>query len=47
MPTKAEVLSVTANPEIVKTQEFSNNSSQKATFNVSISQAVDNSSTFS
>ena len=38
----AEILGITSEPVIVKTQEFSNSSSQKGTFNVSISESVNN-----
>ncbi len=38
----AEILEITSEPIIVKTQEFTNNSSQKGTFNVSISDSVNN-----
>lgn len=38
----AEILGITSEPVIVKTQEFRNNSSQKGTFNVSISETVNN-----
>lgn len=40
--TKAEILALTSEPVIVKTQEFSNQSSQKGTFNVSISEQLSN-----
>lgn len=43
--TKAEILSLTSEPVIVKTQEFSNQSSQKGTFNVSISEQLSDTST--
>lgn len=39
---KAEILGLTSTPEIVKTQQFSNDSSHSATFNVSISDSVAN-----
>ncbi len=38
----AEILGITSEPVIVKTQEFVNNSSQKGTFNVGISESVNN-----
>lgn len=38
----AEILGITSEPVIVKTQEFRNTSSQKGTFNVSISETVNN-----
>ena len=38
----AKILGITSEPVIVKTQEFANNSSQKATFNVEISESVNN-----
>lgn len=41
----AEILGVTSQPVIVKTQEFSNQSSQKGTFNVAISETLNNTST--
>lgn len=37
---KAEILGITSQPVIVKTQEFVNNSSKKGTFNVAISEQV-------
>lgn len=42
---KAEILGITSQPVIVKTQEFSNHTSNKATFNVSISDQVQNTTT--
>lgn len=41
-PIQSEILSITAEPVIVKTQTFSNNSDQKATFNVSVTDQVSN-----
>lgn len=38
----AEILGITSEPVIVKTQEFVNSSSQKGTFNVGISESVNN-----
>ncbi|MGQ0604469.1 MAG: ETX/MTX2 family pore-forming toxin [Anaerolineales bacterium] len=38
----AEILGITSEPVIVKTQEFVNRSSRKATFTVSISESVNN-----
>lgn len=38
----AEILGITSEPVIVKTQEFVNNSSQKGTFNVNITESVNN-----
>jgi len=38
----AEILGITSKPVIVKTQEFTNNSSQKGTFNVDLSESVNN-----
>ncbi len=38
----AEILEITSEPVIVKTQEFVNNSSQTGTFNVGISDSVNN-----
>ena len=38
----AKILDITSEPVIVKTQEFANNSSKKGTFNVSISESVEN-----
>lgn len=38
----AEILGITSEPVIVKTQEFKNSSSQKGTFNVAISESVNN-----
>lgn len=38
----AEILGITSEPVIVKTQEFVNHSSQKGTFNVGISESVNN-----
>jgi hypothetical protein len=38
----AEILGITSQPVMVKTQEFKNSSSQKATFNVAISESVNN-----
>ena len=40
----AEILGITSEPVIVKTQEFANNSSRAATFNVAISESVNNTS---
>ncbi|WDV46640.1 hypothetical protein PV797_02835 [Clostridiaceae bacterium M8S5] len=40
----AEILGLTSQPVIVKTQEFSNQSSQKGTFNVAISETLNNTS---
>ncbi len=39
---KAEILSITSEPSVVKTQTFSNNSSKSAEFDVSISESVSN-----
>lgn len=41
----AELLGITSNPVVVKTQEFTNSSSVKATFDVSISETVNNTAT--
>lgn len=41
----AEILGITSQPVIVKTQEFSNQSSKTGTFNVSITEQVSNTST--
>ncbi|MEY8248729.1 MAG: hypothetical protein RPT11_10130 [Bermanella sp.] len=38
----AEILEITSEPTIVKTQEFSNNSSNTGNFNVAISESVNN-----
>ncbi|UCS92145.1 follicular epithelium yolk protein subunit [Echinicola marina] len=38
----AEILGITSEPVIVKTQEFTNESSKKGTFNVAISESVNN-----
>ncbi|BAW81060.1 follicular epithelium yolk protein subunit [Candidatus Nitrosoglobus terrae] len=38
----AEILGITSEPVIVKTQEFSNNSNKTGTFNVNITESVDN-----
>lgn len=38
----AEILEITSEPVIVKTQEFANNSKQTGTFNVGISESVNN-----
>ncbi|QDH81324.1 follicular epithelium yolk protein subunit [Echinicola soli] len=38
----AEILGITSEPVIVKTQEFTNESSKKGTFNVAISDSVNN-----
>ncbi|MCO6441629.1 MAG: follicular epithelium yolk protein subunit [Nitrococcus mobilis] len=38
----AEILGITSEPVIVKTQEFVNNSRQKGTFNVAITESVNN-----
>lgn len=38
----AEILGITSEPVIVKSQEFVNNSKQKGTFNVAISESVNN-----
>lgn len=38
----AKVLGITSQPVVVKTQEFTNNSRQKGTFNVAITESVDN-----
>lgn len=38
----AEILEITSEPQILKTQTFKNNSSKKATFNVAISDTVSN-----
>ena len=43
----AEVLDITSEPVIVKSQEFENNSSRPATFTVGISESVTNTSTSS
>lgn len=45
MVTKAEILGITSEPIIVKTQEFVNNSDVKGTFNVGITDSVSNTST--
>jgi len=42
---RAEILGITSEPVIVKTQEFENNSSKSGSFNVSISETVQNTST--
>ena len=42
---KAEILGITSEPVIVKTQEFENNSSKKGTFNVAISETVQDTTT--
>jgi hypothetical protein len=39
---KAEILGITSKPVVVKTQEFANHSSQKGTFNVAITESVEN-----
>ncbi len=39
---KAEILGITSEPVIVKTQEFENSSSVKGTFNVAITESVNN-----
>lgn len=44
VPEKAEILGMTSEPVIVKTQEFSNVSSKPGTFNVAISEQVSNTS---
>lgn len=44
---KAEIMGLTSQPVIVKTQEFVNNSSQKGTFNVAISEQLSNTATTS
>lgn len=44
---KAEILGITSEPVIVKTQKFENNSSNKGTFNVSISETVQDTTTSS
>lgn len=38
----AEILGITSEPVIVKTQDFTNNSSKKGTFNVAISESLNN-----
>lgn len=38
----AEIIGITSEPVIVKTQEFTNSSSQQGTFNVAISETVNN-----
>lgn len=43
----AQVLGVSSQPVIVKTQEFANNSSKKATFNVAVSESVEDTVTSS
>ena len=40
VPQSAEILKITSEPTIVKTQKFQNNSSEKATFNVSITESL-------
>lgn len=45
VPESAEILGMTSEPVIVKTQEFSNVSSKSGTFNVAISEQVSNTST--
>ena len=45
--TSAEILAVTSEPQILKTQTFENDSSKEATFNVSISDSVTDSVTSS
>lgn len=47
VPVKAEILGITSNPTIIKTQEFVNSSSVTATFNVGISETLSNTSTSS
>ena len=43
--TSAEILGITSEPVILKTQEFDNSSSVEATFNVSISDSVSETAT--
>lgn len=43
----AEVVSITSQPVVIKTQEFENNSNNEGTFNVSISETVNNTATSS
>ena len=44
---KAKILGITSEPVIVKTQKFENNSSKKGTFNVAISETVQDTTTSS